>query len=191
VATKTLKLTVAGQEIAAGLASKIGKDDLYGRVEHVVEQAGRRLERGWLLPDGTTFRKSQVAMTSVDPDGSPAEPPEIFSAGQKLELRPSSFDGAESLETVPLETLGRFVTADVYPVEAAGMAPGLYRGTFNYRKSARPRDALLLVRDDGAFLLVGQLKACPFVGRTVAYQFFDAAASAAEEAGDPLDFSMM
>jgi len=190
VAAKILKLNVAGREISAGLESKIGKDDLYGRVDRVVEQDGKRLERGWLLADGVIFRKSQVAMTSVDPEGSPAESPEIFCAGQKMELRPSSFDGAETLEPVPLETLARFVTTDVYPIETPGLVAGLYRGTFNYRKSARPRDALLLVRDDGAFLLVGQLKACPLVGRTVAYEFFDAAA-AAEESVDPLDFSMM
>lgn len=191
MASKILKLSVAGKEIAAGLESKINKDDLYGRIEHLVEQAGKRLERGWLLPDGATFRKSQVAMTSVDPEGSPAESPEIHCAGQKMELRPSSFDGAEDLEAAPLETVARFVTTDVYPIEAAGLAPGVYQGNFNYRKSARPRDAMVLVREDGAFLLVGQLKACPMVGRTVAYEFFDAASGAAEEAGDPLDFSMM
>lgn len=149
------------------------------------------MERGWLLPDGTTLRKSQVAMTSVDPEGSPAEPPEIHCAGQKLELRPSSFENGESLEPVPLETVARFVTTDVYPIEATELAPGVYRCSFNYRKSARPRDALVLVREDGAFLLVGQLKACPMVERTVAYQFFDAAPGATDEAGDPLDFSMM
>lgn len=191
MAAKTLKLAVGGQEIAAALESKISKDDLYGRVVHVVEQGGKRLEKGWLLPDGTTLRKSQVASTSVDPEGSPAEPPEIQCAGQKMELRPSSFEGAETLESVPMETLARFVTTDVYPLEVTGLTPGLFRGTFNYRKSARPRDALLLVRDDGAFLLVGQLKACPLVGRTVAYEFFDAATEAAEEGTDPLDFSMM
>jgi hypothetical protein len=191
MALKSIKLNVSGAEIAASLESKISKDDLYGRVEQVVEQAGKRLERGWLLPDGATFRKCQVAMAPVDPEGSPAEPPEIHSAGQKLELRPSSFEGIESFAQEPLETLTRFVTTDVYPVEAPGLAPGLYRGSFNYRKSARPRDALLLVREDGAFLLAGQLKACPMVGRTVAYEFFDAAGGAVEEAGDPLDFSMM
>lgn len=191
MASKTLRLSVAGEEIAASLESKIVKDDLYGRVECVVEQGGQRLERGWLLPDGTTFRKTQVAMVSVDPEGSPAEPPEIHCAGQKLELRPSSFDNAEGLEPVPLETLARFVTTDVYPVTLSGLAPGVYRGQFNYRKSARPRDALVLVREDGAFLLVGQLKACPMAGRTVAYQFFDVATGTAEEGGDPLDFSMM
>ena len=191
MAAKTLKLNVGGKEIAATLESKISKDDLYGRVEQIVEYAGRRLERGWLLPDGATYRKSQVAMTSVDPEGSPAEPPTIQSAGQTLELRPSSFDGVESLAPISLETIARFVTTDVYPIDAGGLAQGVYRGTFNYRKSARPRDAMVLVREDGAFLLVGQLKACPMVGRTVAYQFFDAASGAAEEAGDPLDFSMM
>lgn len=191
MAAKTIKLNVSCKEIAANLESKISKDDLYGHVDHLVEQAGQRLERGWLLPDGTTLRKSQVAVTSVDPEGSPAESPEIHCAGQKLELRPSSFEGTETLEPVPLETVARFVTTDVYPIEAGGLAPGAYRGCFNYRKSARPRDALILVREDGAFLLVGQLKACAMVGRTLAYQFFDAADSAAEEAADPLDFSMM
>jgi len=191
MATKTLKFKVASAEINATLESKIGKDDLYGRVDQIVELDGRRLERGWLLPDGAIYRRSQVSATSVDPDGSPAEPPEIQSAGQKMELRPSSFDGEEKLESVPLETVARFVTTDVYPIEVTGLAPGLYRGSFNYRKTARPRDALILVRDDGAFMLVGQLKRCPMVGRTVAYEFFDAAAGAAEEAGDPLDFSMM
>ncbi len=191
MAAKSLKLSFAGKEVAASLESKIGKDDLYGRVVHIVEQGGQRLERGWLLPDGATFRKSQVAMTSVDPEGSPADAPEIFCAGQKIELRPSSFDGAEKLEPVPQETLARFVTTDVYPITADGVSPGLYRGTFNYRKSARPRDALVLVREDGAFLLVGQLKSCPLVSRTIAYDFFDAANEAAEEASDPLDFSMM
>ena len=191
MALKSLKLSVAGAEVAAGLQSKVTKDDLYGRVAHVVEQDGRAMERGWLLPDGSMFRKSQVAMTSVDPDGSPAEAPEIQSAGQRLELRASSFDAGEALDPVPLETLARFVSTDVYPLEAPGVAPGLYRGTFNYRKSARPRDALLLVRDDGAFLLVGQLRACPLVGRTVAYEFFDAQEAATDDAGDPLDFSMM
>jgi len=191
MALKIIKLSVAGKEITANLQSKIGKDDLYGRVEHVVEQGGKRMERGWLLPDGATVRKSQVAMTSVDPEGSPAEPPEIHSAGQKVELRPSSFENVENLEPVRLETVARFVTTDVYPIESTELPPGVYRTIFNYRKSARPRDALILVREDGAFLLVGQLKACPLVERTVAYQFFDAQAGAVEEATDPLDFSMM
>src|SRR4051812_8775237 len=191
MAAKSLKLSVAGKEVTAELQSKIGKDDLYGRVERVIEQGGQRMERGWLLPDGTTLRKSQVMSTSVDAEGSPAEPLAIQCAGQKLELRPSSFDGVEALEPVPLETLARFVTTDVYPMQAGGVTPGLYRGTFNYRKSARPRDALVLVREDGAFLLVGQLRACPLVERTIAYEFFDAASAASEEATDPLDFSMM
>jgi len=180
-----------GKPVEASLQSKIGKDDLYGRIECEVQQNGKRMERGWLLPDGLTFRRSQVSATSVDPEGSPADPPEVQCAGQKVELRPSSFDGEESLEPVPLETLARFVTNDVYPLEVTNLSPGLYRGLFNYRKSARQRDALVLVREDGAFLLAGELKACPMVGRTVAYQFFDAAVGAAAEEGDPLDFSMM
>lgn len=191
MASKILKLNIAGAELAGELQSKVGKDDLYGRVVQVVEQGGKSLEKGWLLPDGVIFRKSQVASCSVDPEGSPAEPAEIHCAGQKVEPRPSSFDGVEDMVPVPWATLARFVTTDVYPVDTPGLAVGLYQGLFNYRKSARPRDALLLAREDGSFLLVGQLKACPMVERTISYEFFDAANAAAEEASDPLDFSMM
>ena len=190
MASKALKFKISDKEIVAELQSKVGKDDLYGRVVHVVEQNGKRLERGFLLPDGAMFRKGQVSASYIDPEGSPAEPTEVRCAGQKIEPRPSSFDQVECLDTVPLETLARFVTGDVYPIDSGDLKPGLYKGCFNYRKSVKPRDALVLVREDGAFLLVGQLKACPLVERTVAYQFFDAA-SGAEESTDPLDFSMM
>lgn len=46
MAAKTLKLSIGGQEIAATLESKISKDNLYGHVDHIVEQGGKRLERG-------------------------------------------------------------------------------------------------------------------------------------------------
>jgi hypothetical protein len=45
MAAKSLKLSVGGKEIAATLESKISKDDLYGRVDHVVEQGGQRKQR--------------------------------------------------------------------------------------------------------------------------------------------------
>ena len=134
MAAEAPKLNVTGGEIAASLHPKIGKDDLYGRVEHVVEQDGRRQERGWLLPDGVTFRKGQVVMSPVDPEGSPVESPEIHCAGQRMELRPSSFDGVETLEPAGIETLAHFATTDVYPIEVGGLALGLYRGTFNYQE---------------------------------------------------------
>jgi hypothetical protein len=38
---------------------------------------------------------------------------------------------------------------------------------------------------------VGQLRACPLLERTVAYEFFDSTNDGADEMGDPLDFSMM
>ena len=77
------------------------------------------------------------------------------------------------------------------PLMPAGLLREFIVGLSIIANRHRPRDALLLVREDGAFLLVGQLKSCPMAGRAVAYQFFDAAGGAAEEAADPLDFSMM
>lgn len=191
MASKTIKLRAPGREIDASLQPKIGKEDLYGRIEHRVEHNGVALERGWLLPEGVIIHKSRVAMTGVDPEGSPVETPLVFCAGNRLELRASSFEIGETLEPAPLDILARFLAVDVYPLEASGLATGVYRTAFNYRKSARSRDAVVVVRDDGAFLLVGQLKACPMVARSVAYEFFDASDRAGEELSDPLDFNML
>ena len=60
MAAKSLKLSVGGKEIAATLESKIGKDDLYGRVDHFVEQGGQRLERGFKAAPQLRFQHASV-----------------------------------------------------------------------------------------------------------------------------------
>jgi hypothetical protein len=47
----------------------------------------------------------------------------------------------------------------------------------------------VLVKPGEAWLLCGQFKKTMFVGKSLAYEFFDAPAG--QEETDPLDFSMM
>ncbi len=189
-----LQLVLNGAELTAQLRNKVTKDDLYGSVKRVVEAEGRVLERGFLLPDGRTLRRSQIAYASMDAEGSLAEDPVTYIGEQAAVQIPSSFEQPCPLSPVPLQRLLQFAVGDVYALDVQGMPAGLYETTFNYRASYAPREAFVLVRGEGeaaqAFLLVGDTKAAPFVGQTLSYEFFDAQASV-EDDTDPLDFAMM
>jgi hypothetical protein len=189
-----LQLLLNGASMTAQLRNKVTKDDLYGSVKRVVESEGRLLERGYLLPDGRTIRRTQVAYASMDAEGSVAEDPTTYIGEQPAVQIPSSFEQDCPLAPVPLQRLVHFAVGDVYALDVAGLPAGLYETSFNYRASYAPREAFVLVRGSGdaaeAFLLVGDTKSAPFVGQTLSYEFFDAQAGA-EEDTDPLDFSMM
>ncbi len=189
---KELKFTLAGATAVTQLGGKIAKEDLYGEVRRLVERDGRSLERGYLLPDGALVRRSQLSSVAIDAEGTPAEPPQMLCEGQPVELCPSSFEKESALGPVPIGRLVGFAVADVYDVDAGGLTAGLYETTFNYRKSHSPREALLLVKENGeAFLLIGSTKLTSFVGKKPAYEFFDAAEDDGTAEVDPLDFSMM
>jgi hypothetical protein len=187
---KEFKLNLAGQELALQLGHKVTKDDLYGSVKKVIEANGKVLERGYLLPTGVLLRRSQIAYASVDGEGTCVEEPTVFVNDEPAVQTPSSFNQAQPLTKIAMTNLVDFCADDVYQVQTGELAAGLYQTVFAYYASYQPREALLLVRGaDDAFLLIGERKAAPFVGRTVSYEFFDA--QAAEEADlDPLDFSM-
>jgi len=187
---KPLEFSLSGTAIMAGLGEKVTKDALYGEVRFSVEKDGRPLERGSLLPDGTLLRRAQMSNISADPEGTPVEAAQALVDDQVVEQQPSSFEKPGELRSVPLTRLVGFNVSDVYSLDAGTLAPGLYETTFNYRKSYQPREALLLVKAGGeAWLLVGTFKLTTFVGKTLAYEFFDAVTE--EDTGDPLDFSMM
>lgn len=186
---KEVKFKLADGTASTQLGNKISKEDLYGNVRKIVEKDGQYLERGYLSPTGRLLQRAQISNLSVDPDGTPLETPLVLLDGQPAEISPSSFEKESELREVPLTRLVDFNASDVYEVDAAGLKPGLYETVFNYRKSHSPRDALLLVKEGEAFLLVGQFKKTLLVGQTPTYEFFDAAAE--EEEADPLDFSMM
>jgi hypothetical protein len=190
MSTKDLKFSQAGAEIVAGLGSKITKDDLYGRARKIVEADGRMLERGILLADGRLLKRSQVSSAQADPDGSLAEEATAWIGDQQAPLAPSSFDCANEIKPAPLVRLALFAVADVYQIDPGTLPQGVYETTFNYRKSYQPREALVVVRESDAFLLVGESKHAPFVAKSVAYEFFDQQDESGDEI-DPLDFSMV
>lgn len=188
---KELRFNLDGSPLVARLDSKITRESLYGDIETIVEKDGRRLASGYLLPDGRMLRRSQIANVALDPEGTPVEPPQMLRDDQVAEQEPSSFDRENPLRAVPITELAGFATSDVYAVEVGGLATGLYETAFNYRKSFLAKEALLLVKSETeAYLLVGNRKQLNFLGRQVAYEFFDAG-DGGDEGADPLDFSVM
>lgn len=187
---KEVQFSLAGSTVAVGLGEKVTKDALYGEVRTIVEKDGRALERGYLLPDGTLLRRAQMSSVSADGEGTPVEALQALVDDQPVEQQASSFEKAADLKSVPLARLVGFNVGDVYSIEPGSLKPGLYETSFNYRKSYQPRETLILVKDNGeAWLLVGAFKHTTFVGKTLAYEFFDA--SGDDDSTDPLDFSMM
>lgn len=175
--------------IAFEVGAKVDKKALYGYAKRIAEKDGKALSRGLLMADGRLLPTSAVSYVRVDPLGSPVEPVVQQQEGQPVELKPSSFDVELPLEPVSMARLAEFQVSDVYPLAGEGLAAGLYRTEFNFRKSPQAKDALLLVRGAEAFLLVGVARRSTFLELSVAYDFFDAAAEA--EDADELDFSMV
>lgn len=177
------------QPVSFEIGAKVDKKALYGYAKRISEKDGTTLSRGVLLADGRLLPSKALSWVKVDPQGSPVDPVQTTIDGEIAELKPSSFDIDSGLESVPMSRLAEFQVNDVYPLTGVGIADGLYRTEFNYRKSHQPKDALLLVRGEQVFLLVGALKRSTFVDLSVAYDFFDA--ESATDDGDELDFSMI
>jgi|CXWL01.1.fsa_nt_gi hypothetical protein len=187
---RALKFCHADSTLPYEIGAKVDKKALYGHARRIAEKDGKALSRGLLLSFGRLLPSNAVSSVKVDPLGSPVDPVECYLDDAIAEVKPSSFDVELPLTPVPMTALAAFQVSDVYPLVGEGLGVGLYRTEFNYRKSVAPKDALLLVRADGAFLLVGAAKRSTFVDLSVAYDFFDTEGEA-DDADDDLDFSMI
>ncbi len=186
---KEIKFSFQGRVIAAQLGSRVEKKALYGYSRRVAEKDGVVLSRGILTPDGNLYRKDQITMAKVDPEGTPVDEVASEIEGQIVDLKPSSFEIENEIRPAALTRLATFAVSDVYPVNALDVSAGLYETEFSFRKSVQHKEALLLVKEGGAFLLVGVEKQSAFVGLDVAYSFFDADDDTEES--EELDFSMV
>jgi hypothetical protein len=189
---KSLSFKHGTKDFTVSLGRKVTKDDLYGKVKRVVEKDGQSLERGLLGPDGSLLPRKALSSIRLDPEGTPIEAEEVLHDGNPVETLPSSFDESAPLEKLPITALAGFCASDVYPLEDCEIPIGLYSTWFAYRKGPERKEALILVREDGAFLMSGHRKNSPLVGLGVVYDFFDAASTEDDaEEDDDLDFAMM
>lgn len=189
---KPIYLTFEEKDYKVELGRKVSKDDLYGKVKRVVEKDGQPLDRGLLGPDGSLLPRKALSSIRLDPDGTPVEPEEVIHDGSPVKILPSSFEESAPLNKLPITALAGFCVSDVYPLEDCEIPVGLYSTWFAYRKGPERKEAMVLVREDCAFLMAGYRKNSPLVGLGVVYDFFDAASTEDDmEEDDDLDFAMM
>lgn len=188
----SISFTINGKSLSFELEKKVTKEDLYGSLKRLVVKGDEVLERGYLTADGHPMPASAISTERLDPEGTPIEKETVLYDGEERELLSSSFDEAAALEEADLIALAGFCVTDVYPLEGTGLAKGLYHTWFSYRKSPERKDAYLLVKETGVFLLVGYSKNSPFVGKVVPYELFDADDADSGAADDEeMDFAMM
>ena len=187
-----ITFTFGGKTVACELARKVTKDDLYGRLKKLTIKGTEVLSRGYLTADGRCVPASAISNSRLDPEGSPVDKEEILYDGSPREASPSSFEEAAPLEATPLKALASFCVTDVYPLEGASLKKGLYSTWFSYRQSPERKEAFVLAKEGGTFLLVGYSKNSPFVGKIVPYELFDADSAAGGDVEDEeMDFAMM
>jgi hypothetical protein len=187
-----ISFILGGKEISCELARKVTKDDLYGRLKKLTIKGDEVLGRGYLTADGRCVPASAISNGRLDPEGTPVDKEEILYDGEVREALPSSFEEAATLEHAPLASLASFCVTDVYPLEGATLDKGLYSTWFSYRKSPERKEAFVLSKEGGVFLLVGYAKNSPFVGQIVPYELFDAeGAGSGDEEDEEMDFAMM
>lgn len=186
-----ISFTLGGNDITCELARKVTKDDLYGRLKKLTIKGDEVLGRGYLTADGRCVPASAISNGKLDPEGTPVAKEEILYDGESREMLPSSFEEAAALEPAPLASLASFCVTDVYPLEGATLDKGLYSTWFSYRKAPERKEAFVLSKDGGTFLLVGYAKNSPFVGQVVPYELFDAESAGGDEEDEEMDFAMM
>jgi hypothetical protein len=188
-----IMFSLSDKTVSYELARKVTKEDLYGTLKRLVVRGDEILQRGYLTADGHSVPGTAISNQRLDPEGTPVEVEEILYDGEPRDPQPSSFEEPAPIESVPLSALATFCVSDVYPLSGdGGLSPGLYSTWFSYRKAPERKDAYLLVKEGGVFLLIGYAKNSPFVGQVVPYELFDAEETpGAGDDDEDMDFSMM
>ncbi len=186
-----ISFTFAGKAFTCELSRKVTKDDLYGRLKKLTIKGDDVLARGYLTDEGRCVPASSISNSRIDQEGTPVEKEEVLYDGKVCEALPSSFEEPATIELAPLTSLASFCVTDVYPLEGSALEKGLYSTWFSYRKSPERKEAFVLSKAGGVFLLVGYTKNSPLVGQIVPYELFDAEGASGDEEDDEMDFAMM
>ncbi len=177
---------------------KLDRNKLYGSQEvKVIGLGEEELRKGYLDEWGSVVI-SATGMGYVDKDKiwrPRAELAAVDTMGNKLELKPSSFDNPIPLrETVSVEEYCAYESVSVYILEGfeleefAGLlsrTEGLYRFPFVYRASYEAKTAFLNPVSDKVFMIIGIRAELEYLKKPQRTEIEDF------EEEEEIDFSMM
>jgi hypothetical protein len=182
-----LKLNLNGKEFSSEL-SKLTRVDIYGDSKtRVLGPGDEVLTKAGVSENGRDYiTRSDLKYALAVGDEFTLKPTQVVNAldGKPVEQVPSSFAVAPKFEPASADEVAQLQVGAVYRLEGEQIEAGSrFIGTFNYRAGYEKKDAVIIGKTDGAFLLVGTLKKASFVGMDVDSQLI-AAEETEEENGD-------
>lgn len=189
------KLNIDGKELSSDL-KKINRADIYGDSQiRVVDQNNEVLAKAGVSENGKDYlSRGDIKYAVTAGDEFTLKPVKVVNAmdGADAQAVPSSFTVTPNFRKVTADELALLEVATVYQLPGLQLEPGsMYLGSFNYRSSFEPKDAALVGRADGSYLLIGTKKKTSFVGMEIDSQLIAAEETTAEEAGGDADFGSL
>ena len=182
-----LRLNLNGKEISSEL-SKLTRADIYGDSKtRVLGPNDEVLTKAGVSENGRDYlTRGDFKHALAIGEEFTLKPTQVVNAldGRPVEQVPSSFAVAPKFEPASADEVAQLEVDVVYRLNDAQLEAGSrFIGTFNYRAGYEKKDAVIIGKAEGAFLLVGTLKNASFVGMDVDSQLI-AAEPAEEETGD-------
>lgn len=189
--TKPAKFIFNGAEIEIGIGSSIKRDELYGKKIKQIEKDGEILQKGVLTQNGELYPAGAFGTVRVDESGSlTGKTQAIGDDGSQLPVFTSSFKEAREIKPITPADGAELCVESVMPVET-GLDQGWYETKFTYRDGNKLQDAVLVVKGAESFLLTGEKKKTPMLGKGEVYEFFDGDDDLADKEEDEnIDFNM-
>ena len=183
-----LKLNLNGKEFSSEL-SKLTRADIYGDSKtRVLGPDDEVLSKAGVSENGRDYlTRGDFKYTLAIGDEFTLKPTQVVNAlnGKPVEQIPSSFAVAPKFEPASADEVAQLEADVVYRLEGVQVEAGSrFIGTFNYRAGYEKKDAVIIGKSEGAFLLVGTLKKASFVGMDVDSQLIAAEETAEEVSGD-------
>ena len=183
-----LKLNLNGKEFSSEL-SKLTRADIYGDSKtRVLGPDDEVLSKAGVSENGRDYlTRGDFKYALAIGDEFTLKPTQVVNAlnGKPVEQIPSSFAVAPKFELASADEVAQLEVDVVYRLEGVQVEAGSrFIGTFNYRAGYEKKDAVIIGKSEGAFLLVGTLKKASFVGMDVDSQLIAAEETAEEESGD-------
>jgi len=193
MAEKIIKFLYDNKEIEVAVEATIKREELYGKQSKVVEKDGTPLEKGILTPTGQLFPASAFGTVRVDEKGALIDSPVPQTEdGKQAPTYISSFKESRPLKKITPGDVVDLSVESVIPVKQQVLDEGYYGTEYTYRDSTKLQDAVLVVKGEGdkkeSYLLIGDRKETPMLGKLETYNFFEDDEDEAEE--EEVDFNM-
>lgn len=193
MAEKIINFVYEGKEVPVIVEATIKREELYGKQIKVIEKDGIPLKKGILTQSGTLFPATAFGSVKVDSQGSldQATIPKT-QEGKEAPIYTSSFKESRKIVKIEPEKVADIAVTSVLPAQQSILPEGFYEGEYTYRDSTKLQTAVLVVKaNKETFLLIGDKKETPLLGKLETYDFFDGSDEVdSEEESEEVDFNM-